>query len=431
MGYIPISVEGLKVGLHIRLDHGWNDHPFLRNSFKINSHTDIGIIRKQGLTKISYDPALSDPQALEALASQSHKETRVNSENESSLSEAELEEATNALQQEKEKLFDSLLTHQDALQETEKAYQNAINQNRAVLKMISMGELEGLDRTKEIVGSMMDILQCPSPTLTLVNTPPPKDITEEVSVHSMNVCTLALLLGQTLNLNQEDMLTLGQGALFFNIGLHRVPSVVRVKQQDDLSTRDRHLLEAYPHYGRQMVEGLKGIPPGSLDIISQHQENLDGSGYPEGLQRDQITFLSKVVRVVTAYYSLLNNGNKSHRLTPNEALIYLYTKMKEKCEPDLIDAFIATVTVYPPGSLVRLTDDCVGLVVKTNKSERLRPLVVLYETVQESGDIVIFDLAEGRDTSIKESLHPRDLDPKILAQLQQTLGGPNGYFVST
>jgi len=122
MGLIPISAESLVVGLYIRLDHGWNEHPFLRNSFKISSPTDIGIIQKQGLTKISYDPASSDPQALEAMVPQLQNDRPANVEKENSFSETELEEATKALQQEKEKLFDTLRTHQDSLQETEKAY---------------------------------------------------------------------------------------------------------------------------------------------------------------------------------------------------------------------------------------------------------------------------------------------------------------------
>ena len=429
MSFIPISVDDLKVGLYIKLDHGWNEHPFLRNSFKIGSQKDIGIIRKQRLTKLSYDPARSDPKAVEALASSHQSENRVESEEEVPSSHEEIEEATQTLQHEKEQLLESLFTHQDTIKETEKAYQEALSKNRTVLQMISVGQPEGVDLSTQVVGSIMDILQCPSPTLTLVNASP-KDITEKVSVYSMNACSLSLLLGQTLELSQEDMQTLGQGAMFHNIGLHRVPSTVRSKRKEDLSAKERQLLEAYPHYGRQMVEGLPGISPGSLNIISQHQENLDGSGYPQGLKGTQIAFLPKVVRVVTEYNVLLNNGHESHHLPPNQALTYLYTKMKEKCEPDIIDAFIATVTIYPPGSFVRLTDDGVGLVVKTNKSERLRPLVVLYETIQDSGDLVIIDLVKEQELSIKESLDPKDLDPKILAQLQQSLGGIKGCFVS-
>ena len=196
MGLIPISSDDLTVGLYVKLEHGWSEHPFLRNSFKIRSQTDIGIIRNHGLTKIFYDPALSDPQALKDLASSLHfqPENRVASEEEDALSREKVDEATHALREEKEELIQKLFTHQDTLNQTEKAYQNALHENRKALKMISMGQSGGLDLSKEIVGSMLDILQCSAPTLTLVKTSDPKGIMEEVSVHSMNVCSLALLL---------------------------------------------------------------------------------------------------------------------------------------------------------------------------------------------------------------------------------------------
>ena len=82
----------------------------------------------------------------------------------------------------------------------------------------------------------------------------------------------------TLDLTQEDRQTLGLGALLHNIGLHRVPSAVRGKRRDALSPKETQMLEAYPYYGRQMVERLSGISPDGLDIISHHRENLDGSG---------------------------------------------------------------------------------------------------------------------------------------------------------
>ncbi len=430
MGFLPISLADLQVGLYIKLDYGWGAHPFLRNSFKLGSQKDIGIIRKHQLTTITYDPTRSDPKALERLAASSQSETRMDPDEDVSLSEEELEEADQALSAEKEKLLEGMVAHQGTIKETAKAYQDGVTQNKTAMQMISLGQAEGVDLSKHVLESMMDILKGPAPNLTLVNAPSPKDIAEEVSVHAMNVCSLSILLGETLGLNQEDGQALGQGAMFHNIGLHRVPPVVRKKKKDALSDKERQLLEAYPHYGRQMVEGVAGIFPGSLDIISQHRESLDGSGYPQGLKGPQIAFLPRVVRVVTEYDSLLNNGHGADPLTPTQALTYLYTKMKEQCQPDIIDAFIATMTVYPPGSCVCLSDDSVVLVVKTNTSERLRPVVVLSETIQDSEDLIIIDLAKERALSIKESLNPKDLDPQILAHLQQSLGGTRGYFVS-
>lgn len=432
MSFIPISPEDLQVGLYIKLDYGWGAHPFLRNSFKLRSHKDIGIIRKHQLTKITYDPGRSDPRALGVLASPPQPANRVSPEEAeaASPSHEEIEEADRALQVEKNKLRDDQSSHQGVINDTARAYRNAVSHNQEAMQMVSLGRAEGVDLSNQMVGSLMDVMKRPAPALTLVPTPSSENLAEEVSVHAMNVCALALLLGETLGVTQEDARTLGQGAMFHNIGLHRVPPAMRKKKHDALSRTERQLLEAYPYYGRQMLQGLPWISTECLDIISQHRENLDGSGYPQGLKDSQIAYLPRMVRVVTEYDSLLNNGHGAGRLTPKQALTYLYTKMKALCQPDIIEAFIATVTVYPPGSLVRLTDDTVGLVVKTNQSDRLRPWVMLHETIQESGDLVIVDLAQEPTLSITDSLHPKDVDPEILAQLQQSLEGIKGYFVS-
>jgi HD-GYP domain-containing protein (c-di-GMP phosphodiesterase class II) len=413
MSFLPISVDALQVGLYIKLDHGWREHPFLRSSFKIRSQKDIAIIRKHKLTKISYHPTLSDSQALEGLAASPESENRADPKKEVVFSKEELEEADFSLQEEKEKLIQDLVARQSAQQ------------------MISLGQSEGLDLCKQMVGAMMEILDGPSPTLTLVNAPILKNITEQVSVHSVNVCSLALLVADTLDLTQEDRQTLGLGALLHNIGLHRVPPAVRGKRKDALSPKETQMLEAYPYYGRQMVERLSGISPDGLDIISHHRESLDGSGYPQGLKGTHISFLPRVVRVVTEYNALINNGEGSDRHIPTDALRYLYTQMREKCDPDIIDAFIVSVTVYPPGSFVRLTDDSIALVLKSNKAQRLRPLVGLYETTRTSDNPAFIDLAQEPQLAIKESVNPQDLDPKILAHLHQDFEGIKGFFVST
>ena len=67
MGFIPISLEKLQVGIFIKLDHTWTEHPFIKNTFKITSEDDIALIKKHRLFKILYDPDQSDPDALHAL----------------------------------------------------------------------------------------------------------------------------------------------------------------------------------------------------------------------------------------------------------------------------------------------------------------------------------------------------------------------------
>jgi len=67
MGFIPISLEKLQVGIFIKLDHTWTEHPFIKNTFKIASEDDIALIKKHRLFKILYDPDPLDLRHLSCL----------------------------------------------------------------------------------------------------------------------------------------------------------------------------------------------------------------------------------------------------------------------------------------------------------------------------------------------------------------------------
>jgi len=173
MSFLPLKLDQLQVGLYIKLHYGWGGHPFLRNTFKIQSHKDIAIIRRNQLTKITYDPTRSDPQAVEQLTSPQQSETPESPKEATIISEEELNNAEQALREEKEALHEKLFSNQS--------------------------------QPQEVVRSMTTILDCPSPTLTLVNAPPPQNLVEEISVDSMTVCSLSLIFGATLGLTQEEM----------------------------------------------------------------------------------------------------------------------------------------------------------------------------------------------------------------------------------
>ncbi len=67
MSWLPLDPVLLRLGLYIKIDHGWMEHPFVRNVFTVSSPTEIAIIRKHGLTKLLYDPELSHADVVEAI----------------------------------------------------------------------------------------------------------------------------------------------------------------------------------------------------------------------------------------------------------------------------------------------------------------------------------------------------------------------------
>ena len=428
MGFIPITIEKLQVGIFIKLDHVWTDHPFVKNTFKITSDDDIAIIKKHRLFKILYDPDQSDPEALHALETPSPPALQEPSPVlEDSLLEASEEEPL--IIQETPDQIEAFTSHQDVLHRAKKAYLDGIRQSENIMGKVSAADPEGLELADQVIGSMMTLMKGTAPGLTLITPLIPVKPGDEVFMDSMNVCALSLLLGKTLQLSQEDTQTLGLGAQLHQLGIQRIPVSLRAKK-GPLNPQEKHLFEMYPQYGREMLERVPGVPRGVIEIVHQHRENLDGTGFPQGLRANDIRYLPRLVRVVAEYNKLTNQREGSSSLSPTDALSHLYVKMKNQCDFDVIQAFIATVTVYPPGSLVLLSDGTMGVVMKTNEQERMRPLLVLYkEGASQDEDLTLLDLSMHKDLSIEKTIDPKTIDPQIRTIL--TLSNLKGYFISS
>ena len=280
MGFIPITIENLQVGIFIKLDHVWTDHPFIKNTFKINSEDDIALIKKHRLFKILYDPDQSDPEALHALKAPSPPATQEPSPvKQDSLLEGSEEKPL--IIQETTEQIEAFTSHQEALHRAKKAYLDGIRQVESIMSKASAADPESLELADQVIGSMMTLMKGTSPGITLITPLISAKPGDEVFMDSMNVCALSLLLGKTLQLSQEDTHTLGLGAQLHQLGIKRIPASLRAKKIP-LNPQEKRLFEMYPQYGREMLERVPGVPRGIIEIVHQHRENLDGTGSLKG-----------------------------------------------------------------------------------------------------------------------------------------------------
>ena len=427
MGFMPISLENLQVGIFIKLDHTWTEHPFIKNTFKITSDEDIALIKKHRLFKILYDPDQSDPEALHALETPSLPALQepLPGQQDSLL---EVAEERPFISQDPPEPIEAVPSPQEALARAKTAYVDGLRQSERILNKLGGADPAGLALADQLIGSMMTLMKGTSPGLALITPLIPATPEEEVCMDSMNVSALSLLLGKTLRLSQEDTLTLGLGAQLHQLGMQRIPAALRQKK-GPLTPQEKRLWDMYPQYGREMLEQIPGVPRGVLEIVHQHRENLDGTGFPQGLRANHIRYLPRLVRVVTEYNQLTSHGEAPSSLSPTQALSYLYVKMKHQCDFEVIQAFIATVTVYPPGSLVQLSDGTMGMVLKTNEHARMRPLLVRYtEGASQEEDLTLLDLARHQELTIEKTLDPKDLAPHIRTRF--TPSHVKGYVIS-
>ena len=117
-----------------------------------------------------------------------------------------------------------------------------------------------------------------------------------------------------------------------------------------------------------------------------HHENLNGTGYPLGLQDDQIYTFAKIIHVADVYDAITSKRVYKKAQAPAEAIDFLQKNVGTMFEKQLVDAFIKYVPVYPKGRNIILSGERIAVVVENRQENTLRPIVRYLDT-EETVDL--------------------------------------------
>lgn len=120
--------------------------------------------------------------------------------------------------------------------------------------------------------------------------------------HSRMVANIALELGKILKLSRTKLKQLYQAGILHDIGKIAVPESI-LNKTGKLSPQEYEIIKIHPQVGAQIIEKFPGLQQ-IADIIKQHHERLDGSGYPQGLKDGEIDFLAQILAVADVYSAL-------------------------------------------------------------------------------------------------------------------------------
>jgi putative nucleotidyltransferase with HDIG domain len=406
MGEQKVIVDQLCTGLFVRLELKWNEHPFLFNSFKIRSAEQIQILKELGLREIIYIPEKSDCPPLPPPSSgRTNLPPRIPAK-------PTLERET--IDRLRTEQMERVRRQRQRIQICEKQYQETLGQVRRVMHDLSSGTKEAAQEADELVhGLVGSITANPETILHIMNI---KSVDETVFYHTLNVAILALVAAKAYGMDPGEMRLLGLGALFHDIGKQKIPKALLYKR-GTLSTSEQKLIRLHPQYGAEMMAMVPDFPQEALRIIRQHHETNDGKGYPEGLTAQSISFLTKVTAIANCYDNLCNRLDPMDSLTPHESLSHMYLKRQDKFDRALLSLFIGCLGVYPPGTVVQLTNGIIGMVVTINSGKPLHPTLLIYDPTVPKKEAIIFDLQTENDVQIERSLRPSQLPTEVFTYL--------------
>lgn len=431
-----IDVGQLRVGLFIHLDLGWMDHPFTVSNFKVKDEEQISKIKKIGLKKLRYDPQRSDCEPLPVVSRGSDKalstltDAPVTADNEQEAAVAALTDQDNAgsiangelsglnseeqaakLQQEQR--AERLRQLHRMLDEKEKKFISVGNVARVAMKNIISQPKQSLAESEQLVNEMVSCtLSEGEIAIHAINGNRSDD---KNYLHSLNVTVLSLMMARSLSVSEEDARMLGMAALFHDIGKMEIPDKILMKI-DALTKSEQAFYEQHSEFGARIVKQA-GMSDRIAKVVLQHHELADGTGYPKHLKLEQTDPLARVISLISSYDNLCNPRNIMTARTPYEALAHMFANMRSKFDEALLKHLIKSLGIYPPGSIVQLSNGLHGIVISVNPNKPLRPFVMVHDALTDRHSPLIIDLREEPSINICVCLRPNQLPEEALNYL--------------
>ncbi|ELH4835165.1 HD family phosphohydrolase [Vibrio harveyi] len=398
MAAIKLTVDRIQPGLHIRLPLKWNDHPFLLNSFKIKDQEQVEMIRHLGVKFVYFNPEQSDASPLPANQPQVEV-TQYNT----------LDLEAQKLWKEKQKRIEKLSAYRRRVIQCEKEFERSLARMRSVMTKIRNRPVDAVGEAQQLIDDIVDKLMCDdNVTLHLMNG---KNEFEDIYFHSLNVAVIAMMIGRAKGYSAEQLKALSFAALFHDMGKIKIPTAI-LRKQVPLTEPESNYLKLHTKYGLDMANQIEDFPDSAKIVIAQHHELRDGSGYPEGLKGDEIDELAQVIIVANAFDNLCHTSIAAEQKIPYTALSHLYKNCKHLYKEENLNILIKFMGVFPPGTVVQLSNNMVGLVISVNASHLLFPNVLVYDPAVPRTQAPIIDLAS-KDIKIVNAIHPSKLPEKI------------------
>ncbi len=192
--------------------------------------------------------------------------------------------------------------------------------------------------------------------------------------HSVNVAVLSIIIGIALGLKKNTLVKLGLGAILHDIGKVFIDIKI-LNKPGKLTDEEFEKIKEHSILGYEYVMEKFSLPDMSNRAIIDHHEKYDGSGYPMGKNKDEISLFGKIIAIADVYDALSSERSYRKAMNPSESMEYIMGGSGTLFDPKIVNIFIRKIAPYPVGTMVQLSNQWIGIVVENYESVCLRPTI--------------------------------------------------------
>jgi len=388
-----IAIQDLRPGMYIAgMDQSWFQTPFLRHKWLVKREDEITLLRSYGIQDVFIDTEKGCNVIEAPHIQETSKPQDVSSDDTPSPPGLDLGPNPEDIESARALRAEAISTLDLFFSQMEAPSPQHLFEVRSVVSTL-------LDGLLEHQAAMVSLIQM-------------RRFDASLATHGVDTGVLAMAVGQENGCDPPHLKLLGLAALVHDIGQLRLPLNLLRKVQP-YSSQDHRLIQAHCDMGQAMLNQFPDFPEESKQMVQQHHERLDGSGYPKGLRGEEISELTQILSIADTYDAQISGRCSQPPVPPARALAELYkAAVAGQYSTALVQRLIQLLGVYPIGSLVRLNTGEEAVVVWVHSHSRLTPTIKLLKnsTGQPYEEQEIIDLslqaAGGPSRSIQETIDP-------------------------
>lgn len=199
---------------------------------------------------------------------------------------------------------------------------------------------------------------------------------EYTSQHCIAVSIMAMGFGQHLGLASEALEQLGLCGLLHDVGKIRVDQRL-LNKPDKLTPEEFEHIKGHARLGYALLKQHADLAAIVSQTAHGHHERLDGTGYPQGLQEEQIPYFTRIISIVDCFDAITSQRVYDRARSVKDAFKVLMDERDTQFDAELVMRFIEWLGIFPVGTLVELHTGEVGVVLEKNSRLQLRPKVAV------------------------------------------------------
>jgi len=208
----------------------------------------------------------------------------------------------------------------------------------------------------------------------IANNPAAAPGVDYLAFHQARVAVMALRIGANVGYDRRRLVPLGMAGCLIDVGLWQMPETL-LRRLDALAGDELAAYRSHPRLSADLIRRWRPPDETIAQAVLEHHEREQGQGFPQGLTGAAVDPDAKILGLADMYTGLTVPPTARPRLRPHEAVREIVKSRHEAFPSALIKALLSEISVFPPGTVVRLNTEEIGRVVAVNRNHPLRPRV--------------------------------------------------------